>query len=143
MMNVRKKGFTLIEVMIVLAIVAIVAAIAVPAFLDAVRQSRRSDAINAIMDLQLAEERHRANNRIYAINSQLGLPSPIVSSGGHYNVNVFVPILASAKLTTYTITAAPINGQVNDSCGMFTLVNTAGVIVKTTSRGDADQCWRK
>ena len=62
MMNTRKKGFTLIEIMIVVGIVAILATLATPTFLDSVRKSRRSDGINTIMRIHLAQEKHRASN---------------------------------------------------------------------------------
>jgi len=139
----RKKGFTLVELLIVLGIIAILAALAVPSFRDSLRKSRRSDAINTIMDIQLAQERYRANHPIYGTNVQLGFTNPQISPDGHYSVVVSLPLLAAAKATSYTITASAQNDQVNDYCGNFILTNTAGVIAKTVSTGDADLCWRR
>jgi len=140
MTNVYKKGFTLIELMIILVIVAILVALAIPSFQDTLRKSRRSDAMNAIMDLQLAQERWRVNHTTYGTLAQLGLSNPMPSPDGHYNLTVtpFVP-----TGTQYAITATALSPQNKDSCGNFTLTYNAGVITKTTSKGVASQCWRK
>ena len=58
----RNRGFTLIELMIVVAIIAIIAAVALPSYFDSIRKSRRSDAISEIARVQQAQERWRANN---------------------------------------------------------------------------------
>lgn len=139
MINTRKKGFTLIELMTVVAIVAVLAALAIPSFLDSVRKARRSDAINSILDLKLAQEVYRTNNITYGELGDLG-PDPLTSPDGHYDLTV--PVHTA---TDYTIVATVASGddQANDSCGNFTLTNTAGVIAKTTSKGVADQCWRR
>ncbi len=56
MINRHKKGFTLIELMIVIVIVAILVGLAVPSFLESVRKSRRSDGLDAIIDMHLEQE---------------------------------------------------------------------------------------
>jgi type IV pilus assembly protein PilE len=138
MTNERKKGFTLIEMMIILVIVAILVSLAVPSFRDTIRKSRRSDGINAITDIHLAQERWRANSTTYATLVQLGKANPMPSPDGHYNIAV-----TSNTATAYSITATAQGDQANDSCGNFTLAFNAGTITKTTSSGVADQCWRK
>jgi type IV pilus assembly protein PilE len=60
------QGFSLIELLTALAIVAILATITVPSFSGLVARSRRSDAISALLRVQLAQERWRANNLTYA-----------------------------------------------------------------------------
>ena len=139
-MNTRKKGFTLIELMLVIGIVAILAALAVPSFLDSVRKSRRSDAMDTIMAIHLAQEKYRANNTTYGTNAQLGFDSPQISPKGHYSVAV-----SGNNATGYTITATVVTGddQANDYCGSFILTNAAGVISKTNTASNADLCWRK
>jgi type IV pilus assembly protein PilE len=143
MINTRKKGFTLIELMTVVAIVAVLAALAIPSFLESLRKSRRSDAMNTIMDIHLAQQKYRANNTTYGTNVQLGFANPQMSPDGHYSVAVTLPLSVAARATTYAITATAQAPQDKDYCGNFTLTNTAGVITKTTSAGVADQCWRK
>ena len=150
MINVHKKGFTIIELMIVLAIVAILVALALPSFQDVIRKSRRSDAMNAILDIHLAQERWRANHSTYGLlgnpydplaDPQLYLgPDPLISPDGHYSLTILVN-----TATNYTILGAVVTGddQANDYCGNFTLTFVAGVITKTTSKGVASNCWKK
>jgi type IV pilus assembly protein PilE len=138
MINVRKKGFTLIELMVVIVVVAVLVSLAVPSFKDTLRKSRRSDAMNAITDVHLAQERWRANHTTYATLVQLGKANPMPSPGSHYNLTV-----TGNTTHAYTIVATAQGDQANDSCGNFTLASDAGIITKTTSSGIAEQCWRK
>ena len=141
MMNTRKKGFTLIELVVVIGIVAILVTLALPSFQDALRKSRRSDAMNTIMDIHLAEERYRANNLAYGENADLLFASPQMSPKGHYSVAAAT--VDATETTSYIITATAQSPQDQDYCGNFILTNTAGVITRTTSAGIADLCWRK
>lgn len=103
-------GFTLIEVMIVVVIVAILAAIAVPAYQNSIRKSRRADATTAISRVQLAQEKWRANHTTYATAlSDLGLSAN--SEGGYYTIAITAPTAGSPSGTTYTITATPVSGK--------------------------------
>ena len=138
MRNIRIKGFTLIELMIVITIVAILVALALPSFHDAIRKSRRSDGMNAIVDLHLAQERWRVNNTEYGSLTDLGVADPFVSPNGHYSLT----IAANPTAIAYTITADALNDQDKDSCGDFILTFNAGVITKTAD-GDNDRCWTK
>ena len=128
----RQRGFTLIELMIVLAVVAILAAVALPAFNEQVRKSRRSEAMNGVSNLQLRQEAWRSNRPSYGSLIELG-----GATNPYYTLVVTVP-----TATGYVITAAPIAGgpQASDRCGSFILTNTAGTITKSVSTGRTD-CW--
>jgi type IV pilus assembly protein PilE len=65
------KGFTLIEVMIVVVVIAILAAIAIPSYQYFVRNAQRADGMSALMDIRTAQERWRANNPAYAGNTDI------------------------------------------------------------------------
>ena len=141
MINVHRKGFTIIELMIVLAIVAILVALALPSFQDVVRKSRRSDAMNAILNIHLAQERHRVNNVTYGTLSELGMVAAgvekLASPDGYY-----VLTITNLTATTYTIAGEAQDDQTNDACKIFTLAFSAGNIIKTTTPINAT-CWKK
>ena len=61
----RPRGFSLIETMIALVVVSVLAGLAYPSFLQLLRKARRGDAIMALLDLQQAQERWRANAPSY------------------------------------------------------------------------------
>jgi len=138
MTNVRNKGFTLIEMVIIMVIVAILVSLAIPSFKDTIRKSRRSDAMDTLMDIHLTKERFRVNNPNYGPAGTDTITSP----GGHYSVSLIIPA-APANITDYSIVATPLNDQANDSCPDFTLAVAAGTITKTTGGAADPLCWKK
>jgi type IV pilus assembly protein PilE len=124
------KGFTLIELMVVLAIVAIIAAIAIPSYTEQVRKSRRADAVRAIGQVQLELERWRAENPSYANCSGSPCGSgtyPTAPTSTFYTIQFASP---APTATGYTITAAPKGVQTGDRCGTYTFTMAAGVLTK-------------
>ena len=117
--NVR--GMTLIELLIVVAIVGILAAIAGPAWNDQVIKSRRADARNTLLAAQIEQEQYRANNLTYATSmSAMGMGSFDSTSRDYYRLEV-----VSADATSFLITATPNGNQANDStCNVFAVRQT-------------------
>ena len=117
--NVR--GMTLIELLIVVAIVGILAAIAGPAWNDQVTKSRRADARNTLLAAQIEQEQYRANNLTYATSmSAMGMGSFDSTTRDYYRVEV-----VSADATGFLITATPNGNQANDStCNVFAVRQT-------------------
>ncbi len=140
MINVsRKKGFTLIEIMMTMVIVAILVGLALPSARETLRKSRRSDAMEVLSRIHLAQERYRINHATYGTLTQLGAATdPLISPDGHYSLAI-----DSTSATAYRLVATALGDQASDFCGTFTLTFNAGVITKTTSSGDAAVCWRK
>lgn len=146
MKDSRVLGFTFIEVMIALAIVAILAAIAFPAYRDQVRKARRADAMNGLHEIQMGEERWRANHTAYTSTlmgadcgdanaaNDGGLCIASASDQGHYTLAI-----TAASATGYTATATPVGDQVDDTCGTFAM-NQVGPV--TTGYADA-ACWKR
>ena len=121
----RQHGFTLIELMIVVAVIAILAAIAIPNYLEQTRKGRRADAVRAVGQLQLSQERWRAENPAYGTMVQLGAPE----ASSFYTFTV-----PSNTATAYTITATRAGAQATDRCGNLTATNLA----KPVWSGDAN-----
>ena len=137
----RNRGFTLIELMIVVIVIAILALIALPSFQEQLRKSRRVEAKQSLSALQLRQERWRANHANYlGTNSSAG----DISSFGTITAGAFYTyaITSTASGANYTLSATRKTGtaQANDKCGNFTLTNTGGDISNTTSSGIAE-CW--
>ena len=125
MKRASSRGFTLVELMIVVAIVGILAAVAYPSYQDSVRKSRRADGKTALLQsVQLAERRFTQTN------SYMGAPVKSPSDEGHYTL-AFTVLTA----TTFTITATPGGAQATDPCGNLT-INELGV-----KGGGMAGCW--
>jgi type IV pilus assembly protein PilE len=146
------RGFTLIELMIVAAVLAVLSLIALPSFIDSVRKSRRSDAIASITLIQQAQERWRANHASY--NDDLtgaapaGLGMPDTSAGGYYRL-----ALSAVGAAGYTVTATAVAGtsQAADSACQKLMLRWAGGNTFYSSADDADnvddsgarRCWAR
>lgn len=140
----RASGFTLIELMVVVAIVGILAAVAVPMFGEQVAKSRRAEAIATLSDLQLRQERWRANHATYGTLDEVAGTTAAAFNGAQQNYDFAV---SGNDGTDVLITATPKNAQAGDRCGNFLLRidnnnnnAPAGMVDKTTSTG-AERCW--
>lgn len=140
MRNPRPAGFTLLELMIVVAVIAILAMIAIPSYLEQVRKGKRAEALQAIGDLQLRQERWRAEHATYGALADLGGAS-LNSSLKNYTISLNDPPIAGG----YTITATRKNDLANDpKCANFTMTVASGAATKGMSDGqNVDYCWRQ
>ncbi len=105
-------AFTLIEVLIAVAIVAIISAIAVPSYQKYTYSARRHEAIADLLKLQLLEERYRNYNSGYASEEELE-----VYNGGALpalDTNYYTYSISDVSNTTYTITATAVGNPDND-----------------------------
>lgn len=134
----RSAGFTLIELMVTVAIVAILAAIAVPMFGEQMAKGRRSEAMSGLTDLQLRQERYRSTHATYGA---------LADVGGSPASDFYTFTVSEASGTDVMLTAAPKAAQSSDRCGDFRLridnnnnSDPSGVLDKTTSTG-AERCW--
>jgi len=138
----RKSGFTLIEVMIAVAIVAILSAIALPSYKSQMQKTRRSDAKVALTTAASLQERVYMRNNVYSssVNDIGGSGGSLLSPAGYYSISVDVTgcVNSQPNGSCYVLTAAPVAGgvQANDTrCASFTLADTGA---KTATNTD---CW--
>ncbi len=136
MNNSRITGFTLIELMIVVAIMGIIASIAYPSYNEYVLRAKRGDAKTALLSVQLAQEKWRANHVTYGSLANIGIAS--TSPDSHYAIAI--PEAAPPPDdTSYLVTATPAPPHSDSSCGTFA-VNQDGKF--HTDYADSD-CWAK
>lgn len=147
-------GFTLIELMIVVVIIGILAAIGYPSYQQYVYKSRRSDAKAALLNLQLAQEKYRANCLQYATgthtttyscsstvsttddNSHDLVISSMNSPDGYYTLSM------TATQNTYALTATYAGVQTGDSNCKTLVIDQAGTKTSTNSADAASTgCW--
>lgn len=133
----RAGGFTLIEVMIVVAIIAILAAVAVAAYGRYAYRARRADGQNLLQHIATAQERYYATfNQYTATASNIGYSNANpVSDKGYYQVTLALTNAGQG----YTATAAPQNAQASDVCGSLVITYTGN---KTFSGNESNgSCW--
>jgi type IV pilus assembly protein PilE len=132
-MNKLSKGFTLIELMIVVAVIGILAAIAYPSYKEQIDKSRRANAKSVLLDAQAYMERVYSENYAYdkdtsgvLINSATYFQSNFTVAPKPGDGNPAYTVSLSATTQQYTITAAPISPGVmaNDKCGTYRVNRT-------------------
>lgn len=134
------QGFTLVEVMMTLAIAAVMAGVAYPSYMSQVRKTRRTDAMVALMQVEQAQERWRATHAGYA--ADLSAPPPrglglgTASAGGFYRLS-----LSTTGAAGYVATATAVSGRSQADDGVCT------ALAVTVSPGNVQRspqaCWNR
>lgn len=136
----KRKGFTLIELMMVIAIIAFLSLLAYPSYVEQVRRSRRAQAQSDLLSVaQTLERFHTERNTYDGFATGAVLPadvgrSPAAGPDIFYNLS----LTAAATATAFTLQAVPIGDQAADRCGTLT-IDQAGV--RTPNSGATEDCW--
>lgn len=150
----RPRGFTLIELMVVVVVAGILASIAYPAYTSMIQRSRRADAMALLTAVVQAQERYRSNRATYAESpSDLNLGTEVVEKiSKHYTLDITkVPDLADMAggyvATASVVSTSPQRGD--EKCAKLAVMVKGAVLTYldaakgATSLAESSNCWKR
>ena len=144
MQHSKKNGFTLLELLIVVAIMGILASIAMPAYQNSVRRSARAEAKTELLQVASDQERYFSNFSTY-VDDALALNTPVVAGRDRTTQNGFYAISVEAcgggAITNcFLATATAQNDQTADSCTTLTISDTGA---RGATGDTVNECWQR
>jgi len=145
-MKHRARGVTLMELMVVVAVLSIIASIAVPSYRSYLRRAQRSDATAELLRVRTAQEKFFLQNIAYTgdfgpagLNMTPAASATRASEHGFYTITVAVNV-AGRPVPNFDVSAAATGGQLDDTaCQTFT-INEVGV--RGSSPNGITTCWK-
>ena len=150
-------GFSLIELMIGVAIIGVIAAVAFPSYQASIRKSRRAEAITALSTVQLAQERWRANNTTYttlltaaptAVPPGLGLSAS--TPGGYYAITLALDGTGESGYTALATAVAGTSQAYDGDCAKLQVRTSAGnifygsaALAGAVTESTSNPCWSR
>ena len=131
-MKQTQSGFTLIELMVTVAIVAILAAVALPAYRSHIRKSHRAEAQAFLMAVAARQQQFLVDTKAYSNSlTTIGVPTPSNVSAS-YDLSLTAP---ASTPPTFTVTATPKQIQSSETCGTMSIDQTG------TKTAAVSGCW--
>ena len=144
MRSVKERGFSLIELTVVVALLGVLLGIALPLFIDYIKASKRADGVGVLVEAAQFMERNYSKSARYDEDENGGaiaLPpgvstAPRGSSASYYAIS----FAEAATETAFKLQAVPVNSMSGDDCGTFFLTHLGERSVSGTK--PLDECWR-
>lgn len=135
----RLRGFTLIELIIVIAVIAILVAVALPSYQNSIRKSARGQAKADLLEITQALERHYTISRSY---DGYVVPDGFEQSPRTGTAKYLITGLDALGASTYALTAEPQGGQVDDiRCGALGINSRGQKTIGDEATGTVSECW--
>jgi type IV pilus assembly protein PilE len=141
----KQSGFTLIELIITVAIVSILAGIALPSYFNYVKRAHRADAKTALLtNAQFLERKFTIDNAYRAAGDDIGDVALPVTQSPEFGTASYTITLddAGTTATTFLLKATPTGKMTNDECGTLTL-NHLGQRSAINNTTTLERCWNK